>query len=457
MFFFSKKFPFGRSQESLSEQSLNPDSQTKYTDSFLELEGPPDALVTISGQHYHYFGGNAFLGLQSHPSVLASACEAVLRYGTGAGTNRFCLTATPILKVEHTLSDILSTERTFYYNSDLLGPQIILDTLRGTFDRVIVDEAIDHYVLETVKLRCPGETLLVFNNNDPDHLIQVLKKNIKKSERPLLLTSGVFSALGTIAPLPSYAQILSAYNDASMIIDDSFGFGILGQNGFGTYEHFGLAAEKINRTKQDELMPMDEIDFFEEYPSQNGEFPADDMKDLSTKEDSNHYDNSNSLEKSFPVHFYTSSSLSNALGGAGGFISGTTRFIDQIAERSGELQELSPPASPLAAATSKCLEITFRDGAVRKQLIENTLYFRKKLRELGLPVDETPVPIVSLSLGTNSNMRHLRQRLSEEGILVTYLPAYPGNTPDGALRISIFASHTEEMLDHFIDRFRRLI
>ena len=435
MFFFSKKFSSGRSEDSLPGMSSKPKPQ--YTDSFLELEGPPDPLVTISGKHYHYFGGNAFLGLQSNPFVLEAACEAVLRYGTGAGTNRFCLTATPILEVERMISDILSTERTFYYNSDLLGPQIILDTLRGTFDRVIVDEAIDHYILETVKLRCQKDPLLVFNNNDPEHLTQMLKKNLKKSQRPLLLTSGVFSASGTIAPLTDYARSLSEYNDASMVIDDSFGFGILGENGFGTCEYFDLPLEKINRTKQDELLQMDEMDVFEDIPPQNQAEQG--------------------LKQSFPIHFYTSSSLSNALGGTGGFISGTTRFIDQIAERSGDLQELSPPTSPLAAATSKCLEITFRDGTIRKQLISNTLYFRKKLQELGLPIDMTPVPIISLSLGTNSNMRHLRKQLSEEGILVTYLPASPGNTPDGALRISIFASHTEEMLDHFIDRFRKWI
>jgi 7-keto-8-aminopelargonate synthetase-like enzyme len=126
-------------------------------------------------------------------------------------------------------------------------------------------------------------------------------------------------------------------------------------------------------------------------------------------------------------------------------------------ERSTAFGNMSAPCSPLAAGTAEGIGLTFRTNELRQKLRENTHYLKKKLSDMGIATDSSDVPIVSLTLGTSGYMRRIQQRLSENGVLIAYIPRGPGRPNDGTLRIAIFATHTTEMLDHLAGQLKRVL
>ena len=445
MFFF-QKFPFinqHRDGGTASQQVGRPTNTVSETDagsSQLRLEGPPDALVMISNRSYHYYAGNAYLGLQSHPGVLAATCEATLRYGTGTGTTRFALTAPPVLQVEQLAAKYLCSDRAFYHGSDYLGPQILLETLGETVDRIFVDEAADKGIFQAVKSRQANARPVIFRHNDPDSLQIELRKHLKPSERPLVMTNGVFPMTGKIAPLDRYAMVLSPIDGASLLVDDSHGFGVLGKYGRGVYEHYGLHSDHINQTTQDAV----EADFGGEF---DNEPPCEDGFSDETNSDAGQ-----EIMNRLPVRYYHCAALTKAIGGNGGIIAGSGLFIERLIEHSAAFGNMAAPCSPLAAGTAEGIIMTFRTNELRQQLRNNTHYLKKKLSGMGIATDSSDVPIVPITLGTSGNMRRIQQRLSERGLLIAYIPRGPGLPNDGTLRISIFATHTPEMLDHLVEQ-----
>ncbi len=440
----------------------------------LSLEGPPDALVVIANRSYHYFAGNAYLGLQSHPNVLAATCEATLRYGTGTGTTRFALTAPPVLQVEQQAAKYLRSEKAFYHGSEYHGPQILLETLGETVDRIFVDEAAEKGVFQAAKNWQAKLHPVVFRHNDPDSLRLELRKHLKPSERPLVMTNGVFPMTGKIAPLDRYAMVLSPIEGASLLVDDSHGFGVLGQYGRGVYEHYGLNSDRVNRTTQDANdMPFD-FDLFDAVS--DAMMQEDDLFGSGTDFDSgldfSGFEDESSRHDTFPdtpdaderpimtrlpVRYYHSAALTKAIGGSGGIIAGSELFIERLIERSSAFGNMAAPSSPLAAGTAEGLVMTFRTNGLRRKLRDNTHYLKKKINALGIATDSSDVPIIAITCGTAGNMRRIQQRLSERGVLIAYIPRGPGRPNDGTLRISIFATHTTEMLDHLVDLLEKVM
>ena len=450
--------------------------------SSLCLEGPPDSLVMIANRSYHYYAGNSYLGLQSHPGVLAATCEATLRYGTGTGTTRFALTAPPVLNVEELAAKYLRSENAFYYGSEHLGPQILLETLETTFDRIFIDEAADKGIFQAVKSCALHSRPVVFRHNDPDNLRLELRKHLKPSERPLVLTNGVFATTGKIAPLDRYAMVLSPIDGASLLVDDSHGFGVLGPYGRGVFEHFGLKAGYINRTIQDtdnmfdfdmhthaqsEMSFDDQTDDFESGFVTDHEYEIANLQQFSNR--TNFRSNNHKSQPAYPVkaepsimdrlpvRYYHAAAMTKAIGGSGGIIAGSDLFIEHLIERSGAFGNMAAPSSPLAAGTAEGLTTTFRTDELRRKLRKNTHYIKKKLSDMGFSIDSSDVPIIPITLGTAGNMRRMQQRLSERGILIAYIPRGPGLPPDGTLRITIFATHTPEMLDHLAEQFEQVL
>jgi glycine C-acetyltransferase/8-amino-7-oxononanoate synthase len=111
----------------------------------------------------------------------------------------------------------------------------------------------------------------------------------------------------------------------------------------------------------------------------------------------------------------------------------------------------------VAAASARALELVLADPGLRERLAGNVRALKSGLRGLGLDVDQTPVPIICLSLGTADNMRRIQAALQEQGILVAYMPAYAGLGSQGALRLAVFATHTAEMIETLCDHLRPLL
>jgi 7-keto-8-aminopelargonate synthetase-like enzyme len=391
------------------------------------FDGPPDAMISVAGKVYLYFGGNGYFGLQADPEVLAATCEAVLRYGVGTATTRTAFTSPPVFEVERRIAEMIGTPHALYTASGYVANQILLESLEKTFDRVFIDEAAHYSLFDAVRrLRGARRKPIPFKHRDVENLREQLDSNLQLHERPIVLTDGVFSLLGTIAPLDRYTELLANYDGASLLVDDAHGFGVLGETGRGTLEHFGLDTSVVNQTVTD---TVDDLGL-----------------DLPTNDS---------------VRTYLTFSLSKAVGGSGGTIPGTESFIQRLKDWSAVYFGASAPASPIAAATAKSLSM-LTDPLFRQKLQENIKLFRAGLRNIGLQnngldTDESPLPMAILTLGSSGNMRRIQKELSESGILVSYLPRNVGLGSQGALRIAIFATHTPQMIQELIDTLREVL
>ncbi|MDR1290427.1 MAG: pyridoxal phosphate-dependent aminotransferase family protein [Planctomycetaceae bacterium] len=411
------------SSELNSTVSVANNIQTEIEET-LSFDGPPDSMITVAGRVYLYFAGNGYLGLQAEPEVIASTCEAVLRYGIGTATTRTAFTSPPVFQVERLITEMLGTDRSFYTASGYTANQILIESIEGTFDRIFIDEA-SHYSLfdATKRIRNRRRRPVTFLHGNPHDLYEKLESNLQLHERPLVITDGVFSLLGTIAPVQEYIDLLANYDDASLLIDDAHGFGVLGSNGLGTLEYFNINPTLANRTTQDSI-------------------------------DDFHFCTNNAAE--ITTNIYQAFSLCKAVGGSGGVIPGSETFVQRLKDRTTIYHGASAPANPIAAATATALQIVAK-GELRKKLHANTELLKQKLREKGIDINNNPLPIVILTLGSAINMRRIQKELSNRGILVSYLPRHTGLGSQGALRIAVFATHTTDMILELTDTLGKII
>jgi 7-keto-8-aminopelargonate synthetase-like enzyme len=379
-------------------------------------------MISVAGKVYLYFGGNGYFGLQADPEVLAATCEAVLRYGVGTATTRTAFTSPPVFEVERRVAEMIGTPHALYTASGYVANQILLESLEKTFDKVFIDEAAHYSLFDAVKrLRGTKRKPITFKHQNTDDLREQLDTNLQLHERPIVLTDGVFAMLGTIAPLNEYRALLVNYEGASLLVDDAHGFGVLGDTGRGTLEHFGFDTSMVNQTATDSIDDL-------------GLEPAE----------------------SDSVRTYLTFSLNKAVGGSGGTIPGTESFIQRLKDWSAVYFGASAPASPIAAATAQSLSM-LTDPSFRQKLRDNVKLLRLGLRNIGLEVDESPLPMVILTLGSSGNMRRIQKELSESGILVSYMPRNSGLGSQGALRIAVFSTHTPQMIQELVDSLRAAI
>ncbi|MDO5565519.1 MAG: aminotransferase class I/II-fold pyridoxal phosphate-dependent enzyme [Planctomycetia bacterium] len=446
-----------RSTDNYPGQIAPPENKWKEKipafDELFRFDGPPDATVTVGGHDFLYFGGDGYLGLQANPEVLAATCEAVLQHGVSSATSRRHYTSSPVWEVEKLAARMFNTQNAFYCSSEDKLFEVLLESLDQTFEQVFIDEACNPFIFRTIEKllgnRCPVHA---FRHQDTKQLTQLLREQLEPGDRPLLVTEGVFPALGTTAPLDKYSKILSRYDDSSMLVEDSHGFGVLGRCGLGTLEHFKFDMTKINQTRND-LYQEDtfspDLDFTPE-AFLDGTAPVLPQSPRHSAKD--RQGNSPAL----PVRVYWMTSLSKAIGGFGGMLPGSNLFVERLTElatRSG----VGVPPSPLAAATAKSLELSFTDSSIRKKLIRNTKYFKRGLKQLGFLITESPVPVIPIRLGSSQNMRRIQQLLSRRQILISYMPRQKNLGSQGALRITIFSTHSKRMLDSFLKELAETI
>jgi 7-keto-8-aminopelargonate synthetase-like enzyme len=323
------------------------------------------------------------------------------RYGLASATSRSGLgTTPPLLDVESQASAFFQTPAAFYFASGYAGNQILARTLEGTFDAVFVDELSHYSVFDAA--RQAGLPPIPFHHRDPESLAAAMKSELQPGQRPLVMTDGVFSVLGHIAPLPDYCRILAEYPGAAILVDDAHGAGVLGATGRGTLEYL-LA-----------------------------------------------------IRPTCP-QLYFSATLSKALGGFGGILPLGRGLLDRVRAATHRYEGASAPPVPVAAASAKALEIVRTRPELRGKLAQNVRMVKDGLRRLGLAVDDTPVPIVPLCLGTAQNMRRIHEELAADGIMVPYMPAYSGLGPSGALRLAVFATHTPAMIAQLLDSLSRAL
>lgn len=366
------------------------------------MQSPPGAETVINGDRYIYFGGTSYLGLHAHPEVIAAACEATQQLGLHSASSRVRVgTVQPVLDVERLAAEFFGAEDAFYFISGYLSIWVILHSLQNDFDVFLVDDGCHYSIADA--LPCFGKPVLEFSSRNADSLEQRLAGLPVTGSRPLVISDGVFSADGSLAPVGQYAQVLARRGGGGILLDDAHGFGVVGGNGRGSLEHAGMWTSI----------------------------------------------NSGSAHGADAVELYVCGTLSKALGGFGGIVAGSQAFIEKLKCSTRLFNAASAPPTPVAAASAKSLEILLREPERLSALALNIKHMKTGLRGLGLDIIESPSAIIGLVADAGQDMHNTHERLKQVGIFVPYAASYSG-ADGGFLRISVFASHTPAMIDELL-------
>jgi glycine C-acetyltransferase len=336
---------------------------------------------------------NNYLGLASHPDIVAAAHAALDRWGFGMASVRFiCGTQRIHRDLEHRLSGFLGTEDTILYSSCFDANGGLFETLLGPEDAVISDELNHASIIDGIRL-CKAQRLR-YRNRDMDELETRLKEASGARYR-LIATDGVFSMDGYVADLRGICDLADRY-DALVMVDDSHAVGFVGEHGRGTHELHDV----IGRV------------------------------DIIT------------------------GTLGKAMGGAsGGYTAARREIVELLRQRSRPYLFSNSIAPPVAGATMTALDLIERSGELRRTLRENTAHFRARMTELGFEILPGDHPIVPVMVGDASLAGRMADALIRRGVYAVAF-SYPV-VPQGKARIrtQMSAAHTIEELDFAIEQF----
>jgi 8-amino-7-oxononanoate synthase len=359
----------------------------------LETEQAPE--VTIGGKRFIMFGSNNYLGLANDPRMKDAAKKAIDRFGTGVAGSRF-LNGNTVLheELEKKLAKFKRRQRALVYATGYQMNVGVVSALATQGDVVIVDK-LDHASIID-GCRMSGAEIKRFKHNDMADLEKVLK-SIDKKKGKLIMVDGVFSMEGDIAPLPDILEVAKKYN-ARVIVDDAHATGVIGKDGRGTSEYFGL---------------------------ENGEV------DLVV----------GTCSKSFAT--------------IGGFVVGDSDVIDYIQHisRSMIFSAALPPGC--VASISKAIDIIENEPERRKNLWDNSKYLLERFKKMGCNIGPTQTPIIPILIGDNEKTFRLWRMLFDNGVFSNPVisPAVPPKRT--LLRVVVTATHTREQLDRALEVFEK--
>jgi glycine C-acetyltransferase len=352
-------------------------------------------IAVAGGREVLNFCANNYLGLANHPALIAAAHTALDRWGYGLASVRFiCGTQEIHRELEQRLSAFLGVEDTILYSSCFDANGGAFETLLTAEDAVISDELNHASIIDGIRL-CKAQRFRYKNCNLADLEAQLQAADAAKARFKLVVTDGVFSMDGFIAPLREICDLAERYG-ALVMVDDSHAVGFMGQTGRGTPEHCGV---------------MGRIDLI-------------------------------------------SGTLGKALGGAsGGYLSGKKEIIALLRQRSRPYLFSNSLAPAIVASSLAALDLISTSTAFRDRLEENTKFFRAGLTAAGLTLKPGAHPIVPVMLGDAALSQRFAARMLEKGVYVVGF-FYPV-VPQGAARIrtQVSAAHTRADLEFAINAF----
>ncbi len=369
------------------------------------MQSPPSPLTLIDGREMLYFAGTGYHCLQGHTAVVVAATEAMRIYGLGSATSRGRLgTMPPLLDVEAAAAEFFRMDDSFFLPSGYMSAAAMLSALADRFDRILFDERTHYAVCDAV--RSTGLPAAPFDHRDAESLERLLQARV--GDRVLIATDGVFPVTGALAPLDVYLGLASKHGNCSVLVDDAHGIGVLGETGRGTIEHFGLWSNEIN------------------------------------------------TQSTADARLLVCGTLSKAIGGFGGIIPGSRAFLELM--RANPLfNGASPPPPAMCAASAAGLRFLRAHPDLRRRLIENAATLKSQLFRIGLTFEDSPAPIVWLTLGDAPNMRRIQRALWDRGIVIDHIERYAGAGQAGGLRIAVFSQHTSEMIGRLSEELSRVL
>ena len=356
------------------------------------VQGP---TVIIDNREFVLLSSNNYLGLASHPEVIKAQIQAVQEFGASSSASRLISGNMSLHeKLERKIAEFKGTETSIVFATGYMANVGAISALAGEGDILICDKLNHASIIDGAKLS--GAILRVYPHKNLEKLEDILK-NSTGYRRKLIITDGVFSMDGDIAPLPELVRIAERF-DAILMVDDAHATGVLGKNGKGTSGHFGI-------------------------------------------------------KKGIHIQMGT---LSKALGNLGGFIAGSKNLVDYIKNkaRSFIYSTALPPA--ILAGSLKAIELAQRDTGPRERLWANVEKFRTSLKELGydtLGSETQIIPILTKDIDSTVNASRL---LFEMGIFAPGIRPPTVSKNKCRIRTSLMATHTDEHIDRAVETFKRL-
>ncbi|MEZ4874468.1 MAG: glycine C-acetyltransferase [Flavobacteriaceae bacterium] len=360
------------------------------------ITSPQGAVIQIStGQEVINFCANNYLGLSSHPDVIQAAKDAMDTHGFGMSSVRFiCGTQDIHKELEQKIAHFYQTEDTILYAAAFDANGGVFEPLFGPEDAIISDSLNHASIIDGVRL-CKAARYRYENSNMADLEAQLISANENGARFKIIVTDGVFSMDGLVAPLDQICDLAEKY-DALVMIDECHAAGFIGDTGRGTLEEKGV---------------MGRIDII-------------------------------------------TGTLGKALGGAmGGYTTGKKEIIEMLRQRSRPYLFSNSLAPAIVGASIKVFEMLESDTSLRDTLAKNAAYFKKEMKNAGFDIIEGDSAIVPVMLYDAKLAQTMASMLLEEGIYVIgfFYPVVPKGK--ARIRVQLSAAHSKEHLDKAISAF----
>ncbi|WP_028782859.1 glycine C-acetyltransferase [Thalassobacillus devorans] len=360
----------------------------------IPLQSPQGSRVKIKGKEVIQLSSNNYLGLTSHPKMKEAAEKAVREYGAGTGSVRTIAgTLEMHEEYERKLAKFKHTEAALVFQSGFTTNQGVLSSILTEQDVVISDELNHASIIDGIRLTKAGRK--IYKHVDMDSLEEKLKESSEYRTR-LVVTDGVFSMDGNIAPLPEIVELAEKY-DALVMVDDAHASGVLGENGRGTVNHFGLDGR---------------------------------------------------------VHIQVGT-LSKAIGVLGGYVASSQTLKEYLIHKGRPFlfSTSHPPA--VTAACDAAIDVLLEEPELIQKLWDNTKFFKDGLKSLGFDTGISETPVTPVMVGDDSLTHKFSDELFQEGVFAQGIVFPTVQRGKGRVRTIVTAEHSREELQEALDAFER--
>jgi len=358
------------------------------------IESSAGAVVEIDGKEVIQLSSNNYLGLTTHPRMVDAALKATEQFGVGTGSVRTIAgTFTMHMALEEKLAKFKHTEAALVFQSGFSCNQGVLSAIL-TAEDVVISDALNHAsIIDGIRLTKAARK--VYKHVDMESLETALKESADFRKR-LIVTDGVFSMDGNIAPLPKIVELAEKY-DALVMVDDAHSSGVLGENGRGSVNHFGLDGR---------------------------------------------------------VHIQVGT-LSKAIGVLGGYVASSRTLIDYLIHKGRPFLFSTSHSPGVVAANDAAIDVLLSEPELIEQLWDNTKFFKAGLKELGFQTGVSETPITPVIVGDEALAHQFSDKLLQYGVFAQGI-AFPTVAKGQArVRTIVSAAHTKEHLQRALDAFEK--
>ncbi|MCS6992237.1 MAG: glycine C-acetyltransferase [Anaerolineales bacterium] len=375
-------------------QELDGLKQAGLYNTIRTIESPQGAWLMVDGRRVLNFCSNNYLGLANHPKLVEAAQKAVNQMGVGpAAVRSIAGTMTLHVELEKRLAAFKGVEAAITFQSGFTANLATIPALVGKEDVIFSDRLNHASIIDGCRLS--GAKIIAYEHNDVQSLEEQIKANLSQYRRALIVTDGVFSMDGDIAPLPEIYEVARKY-EILLMVDDAHGEGVLGKGGRGIVDHFGLHGK---------------VD----------------------------------------VEVGT---LSKAFGVVGGVVAGNAVIIEWLRQRGRPFLFSSAVTVPDAAACLAAIDLLENSTELVEKLWENARYFKAEMKRLGFDTGVSETPITPVMLGEAPLAQKFSRELFEQGVFAMAI-GYP-TVPKGKarIRVMISAAHSTDDLDKGLAAFQ---